>query len=166
MITMIMLLLIMLCLKLCVLIIILPHSGNHPNRECLGRNASTDLGTVSFHNFQSVFGNVVIQRGNLPKTPRLPSSGRGAERTSTVSFHNFKSQNFKLSVSHPKNKYVVYLSVLSHISNCQGLGRKNKHEILKIDRMRNPGARTGYAHVADSIPLAHKKVPALSSGRV
>ena len=52
----------------------------------------------------------------------------------TVSFHNFKSQNFKLSVSNPKSKYVAYLSVLSQISNCQGLGRKNKHEILKTDR--------------------------------
>ena len=52
----------------------------------------------------------------------------------TVSFHNFKSQNFKLSVSIPKSKYVVYLSVLSQISNCQSLGRKNKHEILKTDR--------------------------------
>ena len=51
-----------------------------------------------------------------------------------VSFHNFKSQNFKLRVSNPKSKYVVYLSVLSRISNCQGLGRKNKHEILKTDR--------------------------------
>ena len=27
-----------------------------------------------------------------------------------------------------------HLSVLSQISNCQGLGRKNKHEILKTDR--------------------------------
>ena len=52
----------------------------------------------------------------------------------TVSFHNFKSQNFKLSVSNPKSKYVAYLSVLSQISNCQGLGRKNKHDILKTDR--------------------------------
>ena len=52
----------------------------------------------------------------------------------TVSFHNFKSQKFKLSVSNPKNKYVAYLSVLSQISNCQGLGRKNKHEISKTDR--------------------------------
>ena len=51
----------------------------------------------------------------------------------TVSFHNFKSRNLKLSVSNPKNKYVAYLSVLSRISNCQGLGRKNKHEILKTD---------------------------------
>ena len=34
----------------------------------------------------------------------------------------------------PKSKYVAYLSVLSQISNCQGLGRKNKHEILKTDR--------------------------------
>ena len=55
--------------------------------------------------------------------------------TITVSFHNFKSQNFKLSVSNPKNKYVAYLSVLSQISNCQGLGRKNTHEVLKTDRM-------------------------------
>ena len=50
----------------------------------------------------------------------------------TVSFHNFKSQKFELSVSNPKNKYVAYSSVLSQISNCQGLGRKNKHEILKL----------------------------------
>ena len=44
------------------------------------------------------------------------------------------SQNFKLSVSNPKSKYVAYVSVLSRISNCQGLGRKNKFEILKTDR--------------------------------
>ena len=44
-------------------------------------------------------------------------------------------KTFKLSVSNPKNKYVAYLSVLSQISNCQGLGRKNKHEILKTDRI-------------------------------
>ena len=49
----------------------------------------------------------------------------------TVSFHNFKSRNFKLRVSNPKHKYVACLSVLSRISNCQGLGRKNKFEILK-----------------------------------
>ena len=49
-------------------------------------------------------------------------------------FHNFKSQNFKLSVSNPKNKYVAFVSVLSQFSNCQGLGRKNKHDILKTDR--------------------------------
>ena len=55
-------------------------------------------------------------------------------RLRTVSFHNFKSQNFKLSVSKPKNKYVAYLSVLSQITNCLSLGRKNKHEILKTDR--------------------------------
>ena len=36
----------------------------------------------------------------------------------TVSFHNFESQEFKLSVSNPKSKYVAYLSVLSQISNC------------------------------------------------
>ena len=56
-------------------------------------------------------------------------------KTTTVSFHNLKSQNFKLSVSNPKSKYVAYLFVLSQISNCQGLGRKNKHEILKTDRI-------------------------------
>ena len=42
-----------------------------------------------------------------------------------------------LSVSNPKNKYVAYVSVLSRISNCQGLGRKNKFEILKTDRTRH-----------------------------
>ena len=51
-----------------------------------------------------------------------------------VSFHNFKSLNFKLSVSNPKKQYVVYVSVLSQISNCQSLGRKNKHKTLKTDR--------------------------------
>ena len=45
----------------------------------------------------------------------------------TVSFHSFTSQDFKSSVSNPKNKYVAYLSVLSQISNCQSLGRKSKH---------------------------------------
>ena len=81
-----------------------------------------------------------------------PSAGRPRKRTATadggsagsrvstdtVSFHNFKSQNFKLSVSNPKSKYVAYLSVLSQISNCQGLGRKNRFEILKTDRRRTP----------------------------
>ena len=36
-------------------------------------------------------------------------------KCSTVSFHNCKSQNFKLSVSNPKSKYVAYLSVPSQI---------------------------------------------------
>ena len=54
----------------------------------------------------------------------------------TVSFHNFESRNFKSSVSNPKSKHVAYLSVLSQISNCQSLGRKHKHEILKTDRSR------------------------------
>ena len=53
----------------------------------------------------------------------------------TVSFHNFKSQKIKLSVSNPNNKYVAYVSVLSQISNCQGLGRKNNFEIMKTDRI-------------------------------
>ena len=52
----------------------------------------------------------------------------------TVSFHNFKSRNFKLSVSNPKSKHVACLSVLSQNSNRQGLGRRDKFEILKADR--------------------------------
>ena len=44
-----------------------------------------------------------------------------------------------MSVSNPKSIYVAFVSVLSQISNCQGLGRKNKHETLKTDR-------TGRAH--------------------
>ena len=52
-----------------------------------------------------------------------------AASPTTVSFHNFKSQNFKLSASNPKNKYVAYVSALSQISNCQGLGCRNKLEI-------------------------------------
>ena len=60
-----------------------------------------------------------------------------ASITYTASCHNFKSLNFKLSVSNPNRKYVAYVSVLSQISNSQGLGRKNNFEILKTDRMRN-----------------------------
>ena len=51
-----------------------------------------------------------------------------------VSVVVIKSQNFKLSVSNPKSKHVAYLSVLSQTSNCQGLGRKNKFDMLKTDR--------------------------------
>ena len=58
---------------------------------------------------------------------------RGHLEIPTVSFHNFRSQNFKLSVSNPQSKHVAYLSVLSQMSNCQGLGRNNKHAILKTD---------------------------------
>ena len=60
---------------------------------------------------------------------------RGARRPCTVSFHNFKSRNFKLSVSNYKSKYVAYVSVLSRLSNSQGLGRKKKNEILKTYRI-------------------------------
>ena len=42
------------------------------------------------------------------------------------------------NVSNPKSKYVAYVSVLSRISDCQGLGRKNKHEILTTDRTHIP----------------------------
>ena len=40
-----------------------------------------------------------------------------------------------MSISNPKSKYVAYVFVLSQFSNCQGLGRKNKHDILKVDRI-------------------------------
>ena len=49
-------------------------------------------------------------------------------------FSSFQIANFKLSVSNPTNKYVACLSVLSQISNCQGVGRKSKFEILKTYR--------------------------------
>ena len=69
-------------------------------------------------------------RSCLPASgPASRSLGRHYLSNATVSFHNFK-----LSVSNPKSKYVAYLSVLSQISNCQSLGRKNKHNILKTDR--------------------------------
>ena len=82
-------------------------------------------------------------------SPRQP---RGRPDSVTVSFHNFKSQSFKLSVSNPKSKYFAYLSVLSQIPNCQSLGRKNKHEIFKTDRrteiaafvLRNAGTRESW----------------------
>ena len=105
--------------------------------------------------------NVIYKQGNIKvfftlgsretrwgPAPRWRSRGQFSKALSTsccficstVSFHNFKSQNVNLSVSNPKSKYVVYLSVLSRISNCQGLGRKNKHEILKTHRKPAPGA--------------------------
>ena len=65
--------------------------------------------------------------------PGFASSAAG-RRVLTVSFNNLKSQNLKLSVSDPKNKYVACVSALSQISICQSLGRKNKHETLKTDR--------------------------------
>ena len=64
---------------------------------------------------------------------RVLLSWGGVMNFFTVSFHNFKSQNFKLSVSNPKSKYVAYVSVVSRISNCQSLGRKSKHDISKTD---------------------------------
>ena len=49
----------------------------------------------------------------------------------TVSFQNFKSQNFKLSVSNLENEYVAYVSVLSRISNCV-LCRSSMHIYIYI----------------------------------
>ena len=67
-----------------------------------------------------------------PESPAAPQPQLTTGHT--VSFPNFKSQKFKLSVSNPRSKYVAYVSILSQISNCQSLGRKNKHDILKTDR--------------------------------
>ena len=80
----------------------------------------------------------------------------GRPFTSAVSFHNFKSQNFKLSVSNPKSKYVAYLSVLSQISNCQGLGRKNKHEHLKTDRTTTTTTTTNNINITYRLPTKYK----------
>ena len=66
---------------------------------------------------------------------RRPSGNTSYKLSSTVSFHNFKSQNLKLSVSNPKSKHVACVSVLSQISNGQSLGHKNKHDILKTDHI-------------------------------
>ena len=82
-------------------------------------------------------GDSIMREYRRSRVPLLNPNGRAYVRT--ASFHNFKSQNFKLSVSNPKGKYVAYLSVLSRISNCQGLGRKNNFEILKTDRTRPLG---------------------------
>ena len=75
-----------------------------------------------------------INHSNINTNNDSSKSNNTNNDTSTVSFHKFKSQNFKLSVSNPKSKYAAYVSVLSQISNRQSLGRKNKHEILKTDR--------------------------------
>ena len=85
------------------------------------RNTFADTGTMS--------------PGDSRQSPELPPHRREKALEGTIgSFRNFKSQNFKLSVSNPKSKYVAYSSVLSQISNCQSLGRKNKLEFLKTDR--------------------------------
>ena len=87
----------------------------------------------------------------------------------TVSFHNFKSQNFKLSVSNPKSKYAAHVSVLSQISNSQGLGRKNNFEILKTYRMRVLvvsriiTVRYIIRHSSPAFRLAAQELPILSS---
>ena len=86
---------------------------------------------LSSHNLTLRGWNSHVHRGFPGK---FESSNVSRDNVSTVSFHNFKSQNFKLSVSNPKSKYVAYLTVLSWMSNCQSLGRNNKHEILQTDR--------------------------------
>ena len=79
-----------------------------------------------------MYNNSAEQRQTSEAASSDPSQDQG--NLPTVSFHNFKSRNFKLSVSNPKSKHVACLSVLSQISNCQGLGSKNDSEILKTDR--------------------------------
>ena len=76
----------------------------------------------------------------------------------TVSVHNFKSQNFKLSVSNPKSKYVAYLSVLSQSLNRQGLSRKNKHEIVKLTVLKRhaQGAGAGWRPLLAAVPRADR----------
>ena len=57
---------------------------------------------------------VIVAHNN--STGRGPGGAPTRITITTVSFHNFKSQNFKLSVSNPESKYGAYLSVLSQIS--------------------------------------------------
>ena len=94
---------------------------------------------ICIHNItitKPVFTNQTAGKQNrcLTWLQQMFAYSAGHMLTITVSFHNFKSQEFKLSVSNPKGKYVAYLSVLSQVSICQSLGRKNKHEMLKTDR--------------------------------
>ena len=97
-----------------------PNSGTTGTGTGAGNHASASTATVA-----SI--DTTLYHFQLPLPLKVPYK-------TTVSFHNFKSQNFKLSVSNPKSKYVAYVSVLSQISNCQGLGRNNNFEILKTDR--------------------------------
>ena len=89
------------------------------------------LHTLHRYSMSSIYEGQTVENA---QSGNWPLCDIGRVRSHTVSFHNFKSQNFKLSVSNPKSKYVAYLSVLSQISNCQGLGRKNKHDFFKTDR--------------------------------
>ena len=104
--------------------------GSQPGRDY--QEAETEPLKLIYYMWAKLeqFGSVVLRIA--ASHPILDQSH--ALGYTTVSFHNFKPQNLKSSVSNPKNKYVAYLSVLSQISNCQGLGRKNKFEILKTDR--------------------------------
>ena len=111
------------------------HTHTHCNRLCLKHRRGGEIISE------------VASDAN-PAKVRLADARIDSAPGATVSFHNFKSQNFKLSVSNPKNKYVACVSVLSRISNCQGLGCKNKHEILKTDRT----VRQSSASVADVNP--------------
>ena len=106
--------------------------------------------------------NVVISN-NHDTSNHMNTTMRSSRTVSTVSFHNFKSQHFKLSVSNPKSKYVACLSVLSQISNCQSLGRKNKHKQLKTDRtFPAAAAQAAPAPPRPQPPRLRYKIPVFS----
>ena len=58
----------------------------------------------------------IIPHLSAAKAPKAEAASQPeASSSTTASFHNFKSQNFKLSVSNPKRTYVAHVSVLSRI---------------------------------------------------
>ena len=105
------------------------HVGRRCEQEANKRSALDPRRVLRRPRAQTPWG-----KSLTPGAPPLLLAELCLVRQNTVSFHNFKSWNFKLSVSNPKSKYVAYLSVLSQISNCQSLVHKNKHEIMKTDR--------------------------------
>ena len=60
--------------------------------------------------------------------PSLPSTRSAAwsSRPSYGKFSQFQTAKFQIERLKALNKYVAHLSLLSRISNCQGLGRKSK----------------------------------------
>ena len=71
-----------------------------------------------------------------------------------------------MSVSNPKSKYVAHLSVLSRISNFQGLGRKNKFENLKTYRSGDHKDGDNTAGRSNRLATARVIVIALATVRV
>ena len=54
------------------------------------------------------------------------------EDYNTVSFHNFKSQIFKLRVSNPKTFFCIFIRTMSNFKWPEGLALKNTFEIVLI----------------------------------